>query len=57
MSDYTMLAPGVHEAEALTALENGDIETAKVRAQLAEAAAVNHLASILQKAAEPKFDL
>jgi hypothetical protein len=55
--DYSTLGPGVHETEALTALENGDVETAKVRARLAEAAAVNRLASILQQAAAPKYDL
>jgi hypothetical protein len=66
MSDDTMLGPGVHETEALAALENGDVETAKVRAQLAEAAAMNRLAeaigsnriaSAIQQAAAPKYDL
>lgn len=56
-NDYSMLGPGVHEAEALQALENGDIETAKVRARLAEAAATNRLAAVLQQAAAPKYDL
>lgn len=55
--DHSMLGPGVHETEALTAFENGDIEAAKVRAQLAQAAALNRLASVLQQAAAPKYDL
>lgn len=55
--DNSMLGPGVHEDEAVQALEGGDIETAKVRAALAQAAAMNRLAAVLQQAAAPKYDL
>jgi hypothetical protein len=48
---------GVHETEALQALENGDADTAQVRAALAQVAAVNRLPSVLQHAAAPKYDL